>query len=489
MAKYVVRYGSTRMVGVFFTRQESHRRGARVVARTPRGLELADVLCEATDHAVAQLSDPPGGQILREMLPEDHSEAERLELTRKEDFGICERQIAELALPMQLVDVERLFGGERVVVYYLSEDRVDFRALVKALQGALKTRVEMRQIGVRDEAKLLADYGDCGKPVCCNTHLIDMPPVSMKMAKVQKATLDPTKISGRCGRLKCCLRYEYDTYEELQKTLPPIGSDIITTTGRARVLNHEILSQQLLIQTEDNRRLMIPVADVLTVLHVGSGQIERGRGERGRGESRGESRGERNGERNGERSVEKPRDDNRSPESFTTESTADPISDERGGSPHSQGPRVEAPRAEGPRAEGPRAEGPRAEGPRAEGQARNENRGNGDREERGRPPDGRRPDGRRSDGRRSDGRRPDGRRPDGRRPDGRRPDGRRPEGRRPDGSRSNGPRPEGPQPNGPQPEGPQPESQQPSGQQPSGQQPDSQTDRGRTDRPPSERQP
>jgi len=475
MAKYVVRYGSTRMVGVFFTRQESHRRGARVVARTPRGLELADVLCEATDHAVAQLSDPPGGQILREMLPEDHSEAERLELTRKEDFGICERQIAELALPMQLVDVERLFGGERVVVYYLSEDRVDFRALVKALQGALKTRVEMRQIGVRDEAKLLADYGDCGKPVCCNTHLIDMPPVSMKMAKVQKATLDPTKISGRCGRLKCCLRYEYDTYEELQKTLPPIGSDIITTTGRARVLNHEILSQQLLIQTEDNRRLMIPVADVLTVLHVGSGQIERGRGERGRGESR----GERNGERNGERSVEKPRDDNRSPESFTTESTADPISDERGGSPRPQGPRVEAPRAEGPR-----AEGPRAEGPRAEGQARNENRGNGDREERGRPPDGRRPD-----GRRSDGRRPDGRRPDGRRPDGRRPDGRRPEGRRPDGSRSNGPRPEGPQPNGPQPEGPQPESQQPSGQQPSGQQPDSQTDRGRTDRPPSERQP
>jgi cell fate regulator YaaT (PSP1 superfamily) len=459
MAKYVVRYGSTRMVGVFFTRQDSHRRGARVVARTPRGLELADVLCEATDHAVAQLSDPPGGQILREMLPEDHSEAERLELTRKEDFGICERQIAELALPMQLVDVERLFGGERVVVYYLSEDRVDFRALVKALQGALKTRVEMRQIGVRDEAKLLADYGDCGKPVCCNTHLIDMPPVSMKMAKVQKATLDPTKISGRCGRLKCCLRYEYDTYEELQKTLPPIGSDIITTTGRARVLNHEILSQQLLIQTEDNRRLMIPVADVLTVLHVGSGQIERGRGERVRGESRGESRGERSSERSGDRNGEKPRDDNRSPEAFPTEPAADPITDERGGSPRSQGPRVE---------------GPRAEGPRAEGQARNENRGNGDREERGRPPDGRQPH----------GRRPDGRRPDGRRPDGRRPDGRRPEGRRPDGSRSNGPRPEGPQPDGPQPDGPQPESQQPSGQQP-----DSQTDRGRTDRPPSERQP
>ena len=89
----------------------------------------------------------------------------------------------------------------------------------------------MRQIGVRDEAKLLADYGDCGKPVCCNTHLSEMPPVSMKMAKMQKATLDPTKISGRCGRLKCCLRYEYDTYEALQKELPPLGSDVVTSAG------------------------------------------------------------------------------------------------------------------------------------------------------------------------------------------------------------------------------------------------------------------
>ena len=109
---------------------------------------------------------------------------------------------------MQLVDLEHLFGGERVVIYYLSDDRVDFRELVKALAGEFQTRIEMRQIGVRDEAKLLADYGDCGQPVCCGTFLSEMPPVSMKMAKVQKATLDPTKISGRCGRLKCCLRYE-----------------------------------------------------------------------------------------------------------------------------------------------------------------------------------------------------------------------------------------------------------------------------------------
>ena len=124
----------------------------------------------------------------------------------------------------------------------------------------------MRQIGVRDEAKLLADYGDCGKPVCCNTHLSEMPPVSMKMAKLQRATLDPSKISGRCGRLKCCLRYEYDTYQDLQRDLPPVGAAIITSKGRARVLAQEILAGQVLVETEDMRRIVIDAADVLTVL-------------------------------------------------------------------------------------------------------------------------------------------------------------------------------------------------------------------------------
>ncbi len=124
---------------------------------------------------------------------------------------------------MQIVDVEHLFGGERLVFYFLAEGRVDFRDLVKSMAREFHTRIELRQIGVRDEAKLLADYGDCGKPVCCNTHMVVMPPVSMRMAKLQKSTLDPTKISGRCGRLKCCLRFEQDVYEEFQKELPPVG--------------------------------------------------------------------------------------------------------------------------------------------------------------------------------------------------------------------------------------------------------------------------
>ena len=120
----------------------------------------------------------------------------------------------------------------------------------------------MRQIGVRDEAKLLADYGDCGKPVCCNTHLSQMPPVSMKMAKIQKATLDPAKISGRCGRLKCCLRYEYDTYRSLEKDLPSVGSRVVTAKGAGRVVAQEILAQKLVLELDDHRRIIVGHDDV-----------------------------------------------------------------------------------------------------------------------------------------------------------------------------------------------------------------------------------
>jgi cell fate regulator YaaT (PSP1 superfamily) len=272
MPKYVVRYGVMRMLGIFGTsRGEVLKRGAQVIARTDRGLEAGEVLCEGTDEAVAQLNDPRRGQILREMTDEDRLEVAQMRRRQTAEVEACERLVSEMQLPMQLVDVEHIFGGERIIIYYLSENRVDFRELVKRLASELQTRIEMRQIGVRDEAKLLADYGDCGKPVCCNTHLSEMPPVSMKMAKLQKATLDPTKISGRCGRLKCCLRYEYDTYEQLQQELPAIGSEIVTSTGRAKVLAQEILARQLLVEMEDRRRILIGANDVLSVLSRGAG--------------------------------------------------------------------------------------------------------------------------------------------------------------------------------------------------------------------------
>jgi cell fate regulator YaaT (PSP1 superfamily) len=256
-----------RNLGVFTPRgRDAYVRGDQVIARTSRGLESGEVLCEATDEAVATLVDPKQGQILRKMSGDDQRELRKMFEQERREYEVCDREIRALNLEMKLVDVEHLYGGERVVVYYLAEGRIDFRDLVKSLAGEFQTRIEMRQIGVRDEAKLLADYGDCGKPVCCNTHLSEMPPVSMKMAKLQRATLDPSKISGRCGRLKCCLRYEYDTYQDLQRELPPVGADIITNSGRARVLAQEILAGQVLVETEDGRRIVIDAADVLTVL-------------------------------------------------------------------------------------------------------------------------------------------------------------------------------------------------------------------------------
>ncbi|MFO0939144.1 MAG: regulatory iron-sulfur-containing complex subunit RicT [Pirellulales bacterium] len=241
-------------------------RGERIIARTSRGLELGEVLCEASETVLAQMESPPGGSVQRKVTEADENELAHLASKELQDCDVCLQIIRDLQLPMDLVDVERIFGGERMVVYYLSEDRVDFRDLVKRLASEFQTRVEMRQIGVRDEAKLLADYGDCGQPVCCNSHLVKMPPVSMKMAKLQKATLDPNKISGRCGRLKCCLRYEYDTYEDHRRSLPRIGAEVITATGRGRVIGHELLSRQVLLTMEDNRRIMIHAQEILSVL-------------------------------------------------------------------------------------------------------------------------------------------------------------------------------------------------------------------------------
>jgi cell fate regulator YaaT (PSP1 superfamily) len=241
-----------------------HSRGQQVVVRSDRGTELGDVLCPVTERTARFLPNPARGEILRLATTQDQEQEARLAQERKPVFATCQELIAKRRLQMNLVDVELIHGRERVVFYYLAEKRVDFRELVKDLARALRTRIEMRQIGVRDEAKLLADYGDCGKPVCCNTHLTRMPPVSMKMAKIQKTTLDPAKISGRCGRLKCCLRYEYDTYRSMEQTLPPVGSKVVTPKGRGRVVAQEILVQKLVVEFEDHRRIIVGRDDILS---------------------------------------------------------------------------------------------------------------------------------------------------------------------------------------------------------------------------------
>jgi cell fate regulator YaaT (PSP1 superfamily) len=247
---------------------QDHPRGQKVVVRSDRGTELGDILCPASDRTARFLPNPVQGEILRLVTAEDGAYEARLAEQRNVYFTTCQELIAKRRLQMDLVDVEIIHGRERVVFYYLAEKRVDFRELVKDLARALRTRIEMRQIGVRDEAKLLADYGDCGKPVCCNTHLTRMPPVSMKMAKIQKTTLDPAKISGRCGRLKCCLRYEYETYRALESELPAVGATVTTAKGRGRVIAHEILAQKLVVEFEDRRRIIIGSDDVLAVEFV-----------------------------------------------------------------------------------------------------------------------------------------------------------------------------------------------------------------------------
>jgi cell fate regulator YaaT (PSP1 superfamily) len=241
-------------------------RGAPVLVRTERGQEVGEALCQATSQMVESLSEPTTGKIMRLLTADDRRQAEKLREAECREFDACQGFIAERSLQMELVDVEHLFGGERIVFYFLAEKRVDFRDLVKDLAREFQTRIEMRQIGVRDEAKLLADYGDCGKPVCCNTHMPVMPPVSMRMAKLQKSTLDPTKISGRCGRLKCCLRFEQDVYEEFQRALPPVGARVVTQKGQGRVLAQEILARKLLVEFEDGRRLAIGAQEVLSQL-------------------------------------------------------------------------------------------------------------------------------------------------------------------------------------------------------------------------------
>jgi cell fate regulator YaaT (PSP1 superfamily) len=265
--RLIVRHGAMRFLGEFEPAEGvSYNRGTQVVLRTERGQEVGEVLCEATPQAREWLTEPTQGQIIRPVSFEDLQSIDRVREKEAQEFETCLKFIGQRQLQMALVDVEHLFGGERIVFYFLSEKRVDFRELVKDLAREFQTRIEMRQIGVRDEAKLLADYGDCGKPVCCNTHMPTMPPVSMRMAKLQKSTLDPSKISGRCGRLKCCLRFEQNVYEEFQQQLPAIGARILTRKGQGRVLAQEILARKVLVEFEDGRRTIVAADEILTPL-------------------------------------------------------------------------------------------------------------------------------------------------------------------------------------------------------------------------------
>ena len=223
--------------------------GQQVVVETSKGLELAE--CVQGAHAVNDdRIVPPLRPVIRVATADDLRIAVLCKEREKEAFGICEEKIAAHGLDMKLVDVECNFEGNKILFFFISDGRVDFRELVKDLASIFRARIELRQIGVRDEAKMLGGLGICGRPFCCHSFLEDFEPVSTKMAKTQSLSLNPAKISGSCGRLMCCLRYEQDAYEELVKSVPKNGAFVQTPCGYGNVCQVNLLRQKVKVKLD-----------------------------------------------------------------------------------------------------------------------------------------------------------------------------------------------------------------------------------------------
>ena len=221
--------------------------GTKVVTETARGVELGECVSgvmEVPDERVVSPLKP----IIRIATEQDLLIQRRNEQSEKEAFDIAVEKIAEHKLEMKLVDVEYAFDHSKIIFYFTANGRVDFRMLVKNLAGIFKTRIELRQIGVRDEAKMLGGIGPCGRPICCRTYLGDFTPVSIKMAKEQNLSLNPTKISGLCDRLMCCLKYEQDHYEATRKRMPRVGREIITPDGVGTINAINVLSETVRVR-------------------------------------------------------------------------------------------------------------------------------------------------------------------------------------------------------------------------------------------------
>ena len=228
------------------------RTGDKVIVETSKGLEIADCIRgnhPVEDKAVVQPLRP----VARIATPDDLRVAELNKKREKEAFEICQKKIAEHGLEMKLVDVECNFEGNKTMFFFTADGRVDFRELVKDLAGIFRNRIELRQIGVRDEAKMIGGIGICGRPYCCHQFLDDFQPVSTKMAKVQSLSLNPTKISGSCGRLMCCLRYEQEAYEDLIKKVPKQGAFVETKDGYGTAVSVNLLRQTVKVRLDDDR--------------------------------------------------------------------------------------------------------------------------------------------------------------------------------------------------------------------------------------------
>ena len=225
------------------------KKGDRVIVETARGIECGEVALENRDISEDEIIHPLK-PIIRLACEDDIKIAEQNRKKEAEAFSVCEKKIEELGLDMKLVGVECTFDGSKMLFYFTADGRVDFRELVKNLAYVYRTRIEMRQIGVRDESKMLGGFGICGRPFCCSQFLGDFHPVSIKMAKEQGLSLNPGKISGTCGRLMCCLKYEQDSYEHLLRVTPKVGALVKTPEGNGTVIENNLLTGMLKVTLE-----------------------------------------------------------------------------------------------------------------------------------------------------------------------------------------------------------------------------------------------
>ncbi|MFC1988082.1 stage 0 sporulation family protein [Chloroflexota bacterium] len=232
-----------------------------VVVDTTRGLELGHVVISPKQVLVNEV-DKPLKPVVRKAEPQDIERAHELEAKEKEALAECGKLITELNLPMKLISAEYSLDGKRLTFYFSAEGRIDFRELLRELASRLKTRVELRQTGPRDEAKIIGGCGRCGRPLCCMTFLSEFSPVSVKMAKEQNLPLNPMKISGVCGRLMCCLGYENEQYHMMNERLPKIGKLVSTAMGPAKVVGTNPLKETVLVELESEAAVELPLSEI-----------------------------------------------------------------------------------------------------------------------------------------------------------------------------------------------------------------------------------
>ena len=246
-----VRFRNTKKVYYFDPAGKKVKEGQYVIVETVRGIECGE--CAVANKEVSEdVLVKPLKSIIRVANADDLSNMEKNVRKEEKAFAICEEKIKQFGLEMHLLDVEYTFDGSKVLFFYTAPERVDFRELVKCLASVFKVRIELRQIGVRDEAKLLGGLGICGRGFCCKEFLHDFQPVSIKMAKEQGLSLNPVKISGTCGRLMCCLKYEQSSYEYLLKITPKIGALVETADGKGEVVDNNLLTGMLKVRLDRN---------------------------------------------------------------------------------------------------------------------------------------------------------------------------------------------------------------------------------------------